>query len=181
MIKEYEFREDMFLDIPKNGIGCELGVCRGYNAVQLYQRSKPKKLFLVDRWIENDDVGGFVHDYREDDYTDSITRVFEQEINENKVVLKKGTTIDFLTTLNDNELDWVYIDASHFYEDVINEINQCLKKVRKGGLIMGHDFHPGDPQRTGVIRPVIEAIQKNEIKMIGISSEKWASYMCEVL
>ena len=47
---------------------------------------------------------------------------------------------------------------------------------------MGHDYmsHP-QVWRTGVIRAVNDFIQAGKMKMIGISLEKYPSYMCEVL
>lgn len=41
----------------------------------------------------------------------------------------------------DEYLDLVYIDASHRYEDVINDIKTWLPKIKKGGYLSGHDYH----------------------------------------
>ena len=43
---------------------------------------------------------------------------------------------DFL----DNSLDFVFIDANHTFEYVVNDIAEWSKKVRPGGIISGHDF-----------------------------------------
>jgi predicted O-methyltransferase YrrM len=43
---------------------------------------------------------------------------------------------DFL----DNSLDFVYIDAGHRFDDVVQDIIKWTKKVRKGGIISGHDY-----------------------------------------
>ena len=31
-IKEYETHIEMYLDLPKGGVGAEIGVCKGFNA-----------------------------------------------------------------------------------------------------------------------------------------------------
>jgi hypothetical protein len=43
----------------------------------------------------------------------------------------------------DQSFDLVYIDASHWYKDVIFDINTWLPKVKKGGYLAGHDYIPG--------------------------------------
>jgi len=43
----------------------------------------------------------------------------------------------------DEHFDLVYIDASHWYDDVIHDINTWLPKVKSGGYLAGHDYHEG--------------------------------------
>ena len=40
----------------------------------------------------------------------------------------------------DNSLDFVFIDASHKYIDVKEDIINWLPKIRKGGILAGDDF-----------------------------------------
>jgi predicted O-methyltransferase YrrM len=40
----------------------------------------------------------------------------------------------------DKSRDLVYIDASHNYEDVKQDIEDWLPKIREGGIICGHDY-----------------------------------------
>ena len=43
-----------------------------------------------------------------------------------------------------NELDFVYIDGLHTYEGCSKDIEVWWPKIRKGGMLMGDDFHmPG--------------------------------------
>lgn len=43
----------------------------------------------------------------------------------------------------DEHFDLVYIDASHWYDDVINDIKTWLPKIKNGGYLAGHDYHEG--------------------------------------
>jgi len=43
----------------------------------------------------------------------------------------------------DEHFDLVYIDASHWYKDVINDINTWLPKIKNGGYLAGHDYIEG--------------------------------------
>jgi len=185
MIKEFEFREEMYLNIiPKNLIGCEIGVCKGLNAINLYHATKPKIFHLVDSWESNENkelLRPELAKYQVDDYEEDVKKIFSKEIEDKCVKLWKMKSNDYFKMISDNYLDWIYIDGDHFYKSVKSDITASLKKVKKGGIIMGHDFHCGHRQRSGVIRAVIESIQNKKMEMIAISSETWASWACRVL
>lgn len=182
-IKEFEFRENIYYSIiPKHKIGCELGVCRGFNSIHLFHSTKPECLHLVDLWGKKPEADKApVLEYIPNDYESEVKKIFEDEIKNKKVKTHKMDTIAFLRLLKDDYLDWVYLDSSHNYEHVTAEIRISLEKVKQGGIIMGHDFHCGDTQRSGVIRAVLEYIQDQKMRMIAISSEKWPTWVCEVL
>ena len=50
------------------------------------------------------------------------------------------------------ELDMVFIDASHGYQDVVNDICAWSSKVRRGGIFAGHDYAPRE--WPGVVQAV---------------------------
>ncbi|NQY01135.1 MAG: class I SAM-dependent methyltransferase [Flavobacteriaceae bacterium] len=52
----------------------------------------------------------------------------------------RTTSLKATTQHTDESLDFVFIDASHQYEDVINHLRTWYPKVKKGGYIGGHDF-----------------------------------------
>lgn len=52
----------------------------------------------------------------------------------------------------DRSLDIVYIDAGHLYEQVLADIKAWKPKVKKGGILCGHDY--GHGQNPGVKRAV---------------------------
>jgi predicted O-methyltransferase YrrM len=43
----------------------------------------------------------------------------------------------------DGHFDLVYIDASHWYNDVMSDINTWLPKIKNGGYLAGHDYIEG--------------------------------------
>lgn len=55
----------------------------------------------------------------------------------------------------DKVLDFVFIDATHEYEGISEDIKCWLPKVRSGGILAGHDYHATD--WPGVVRAVDEA------------------------
>lgn len=54
----------------------------------------------------------------------------------------------------DGWADFIFIDAGHSYETVIQDIEDWLPKLAPGGWFGGHDYHEAHP---GVIRAVNEA------------------------
>jgi hypothetical protein len=48
----------------------------------------------------------------------------------------------------DESLDFVFIDDDHSYENIVKEIPLWLAKVKKGGILAGHDYDFGDVKRA---------------------------------
>jgi hypothetical protein len=186
-IREIETREEMYLEIPKGGIGAEIGACKGMNSIPLFAIAKPEQLFLVDIWTDFDpNEEEWARDIDPKiwygDNEDLVYRIFEQEIKESRIILERQLGGDFLYSLEDNSLDWIYLDSNHEYEAIFIELELSLQKVKKGGYIMGHDYVT-IPQSWGssVIRAVNERIQNGDIKMEAMTLEKWPSYLTKVM
>lgn len=64
--------------------------------------------------------------------------------------------------VDDESLDFVFIDADHSYEECLRDITLWVPKVKKGGLISGHDY--GDERFPGVIEAVHEFFGEENIK-----------------
>ena len=62
---------------------------------------------------------------------------------------------------DDGSLDIVFIDAGHGYEDVCTDIKFWLPKIRKGGIIAGHDIQVLSKDGRVDIRPWQHVCQKN--------------------
>lgn len=65
----------------------------------------------------------------------------------------KGNAAELSHQWPDHYFDFVFIDLSHAYPDTVNDIRAYLPKVKPGGIIAGHDYHPEWP---GVIQSVNE-------------------------
>ena len=61
-------------------------------------------------------------------------------ISLNRCSLHNKSSYDFLTQIPNNYMDVVYIDANHCYEYIKKDITEWTKKVRKGGIVSGHDY-----------------------------------------
>ena len=55
----------------------------------------------------------------------------------------------------DNSLDFVFIDASHIYKYVAEDIDLWEPKVKKGGLVSGHDLDFPDVKKAVAERNIM--------------------------
>jgi ubiquinone/menaquinone biosynthesis C-methylase UbiE len=69
-------------------------------------------------------------------------------------------SLEAVNLYDDESLDFVFIDASHEYEDVKNDILAWLPKVKEGGFIGGHDY---SSSWDGVVRAVDEIFNNSEL------------------
>jgi len=68
-------------------------------------------------------------------------------------------SIEAANQFQDHSLDFVFIDASHEYEDVKNDIKAWLPKVKKNGILAGHDYYTGEQNyHPGVKKAVHECL-----------------------
>ena len=73
---------------------------------------------------------------------------------------------------DDGELDFVFIDAEHSYEAVKADIEAWWRKLRRGGLLIGHDY---DPARfPGVCRAVDEFAEPKQRRIVRAGHSVWA-------
>ena len=85
---------------------------------------------------------------------------------------------DFLTVIpslsenavecfEDEELSFIFIDASHHYEDVKKDIQLWLPKLKKNGIIAGHDYfthvHPGVKQAVDECILYVETVRDQNV------------------
>ena len=64
---------------------------------------------------------------------------FESQ-RELEIQVVRAESKSFLPLLKDDLFDVIYIDGSHYYEDVKKDIQNAKRLIRKGGLICGYDF-----------------------------------------
>jgi len=61
--------------------------------------------------------------------------------NAHKVFFKQLSTDErLLNEIADESIDFIYLDGAHDYENVKKELAPYYSKVRKGGLLAGHDY-----------------------------------------
>ena len=68
----------------------------------------------------------------------------------------KGVSPGVAELFPDEYFDFIYIDASHYYEDVLADIRGWLPKMKHDGLMGGHDY--GDGKHTKQVKQAVVEI-----------------------
>ena len=147
----------------KSLVGCEVGVFRGWNAFNMLYNLPIKKLYLVDPY-ENCKSYKMKTDPK--DNLNACRKHLRKYTN--KIVFVKKLSHKAIDEIP--ELDFCYIDANHGYEYVKRDINLYYQKIKKGGILGGHDFHIDD---IGVIYAVLEFIKENNLELHGHPRDWW--------
>ena len=167
---------DNLLDLlPKKIKIAELGVFRGEFSEIILNKLEPSELFLVDIFPPemcsgDKDGNNIVYDNLEK-YHEILTKKYKRS---KKVKVIKSTTIAFLETIDDEYLDAVYIDADHSYNGVKNDLELSFKKVKTGGVIMGHDYTTS--MFPGVVKAVDEFCVDNNLKINYLTGDGCPTY-----
>lgn len=131
----------------------EVGVWKGtsvaYLAVELINRNKKVVIDCIDTFE------GTPEDGHLEDPILKEGRLYEHFIDNLKSVAEyinpiKAASLDAVNSYEDDSIDYLFIDASHDYENVKADITAWFPKVKSGGIISGHDYSWGPGVRKAV-------------------------------
>ena len=133
-----EHFKTIFQQFP-NGKGVEVGVFKGHFSKNIIDNWNGT-LYMVDVWRPLDynsynDISN--HANHDTAYTDDMNSIKDHEDRAIMIRAKSEIAADIFP---DNSLDFVYIDANHAYQYVVQDINLWYPKVKPGGFICGHDY-----------------------------------------
>ena len=175
--KPGDARGFLLQQLPKQGVGAEVGVHLGDFSKRLLEETSPRKLHLIDPWeIQEGEVyktawyGGGAEGGQEEmnDRCKLVGERFKDQIAAGQVELNRGYSTDELEKFADGYLDWIYIDGNHMYEYVKKDLEMSLVKTKVGGVIAGDDYHSGGWWGDGVIRAVTEFTDNPAVELIAI-------------
>lgn len=140
----------------------EIGVWKGEFAYQILKNCPSvEKYYLVDPWRHLDDWKKplNVSDER-------FNRVFETamkklEFAKDRITVLRGTTLEVVDQIDDNELDLVYIDGDHTAKGIVIDLIRLFPKVKKGGVVGGDDYvdnvyrHDPNHFEPTMVKPVV--------------------------
>jgi hypothetical protein len=138
--------------------GAELGVKRGHFSVYLVDHVPDLSMIAVDLWDQKGNSPRYARYRHENNYNRVIERTAGRPIR----VLRMSTH-EAADAVPDKSLDFAFIDASHEYASVKQDIDDWLPKVRF--MLTGHDYP--DPE-------VRKAVQERFTDIIEGPDQCWA-------
>lgn len=135
-------RTDLALLFTELGFnkGVELGTEAGLYAEVLLKANPNLELACVDAWTAYKGYRDHVTQEKLDGIYQNCHERLLPFIKEGRCVTVRGFGMNEVENFKDNSLDFVYIDANHEYCQVVNDITAWEKKVKKGGIVAGHDY-----------------------------------------
>ena len=145
---------DFLLDkVPSGGTFVELGAWLGKSSSYLCDKATPdKQIVIIDTWKGSPNELTTTHKLAVEQ---DIYELFVENMGERKYKAIKATSKTASRKFKDESLDVVFIDLTHTYEAVKEDIALWLPKVKKGGYLAGDDYHENWP---GVIQAVNEML-----------------------
>lgn len=116
-------------------VGAEIGVFKGEFTEKFCKAGL--KMYAIDPWISYEGAGRTQEiKARQDFLYGHAGRVLAPY----DCALIRKTSVEALKDFEDESLDFVYIDGDHSFKHVATDIEEWTKKVKKGGVVSGHDY-----------------------------------------
>lgn len=126
--------------------GAEIGVFKGEFTEKFCRAGLT--MYAIDPWMAYKGAGRTEQHQEKQDaqFEETVERLSSYDCT----ILRK-TSMEALAYIKDSELDFVYIDGDHSFRHIAADLVEWSQKVRKGGIIAGHDYFNTAPHASNVI------------------------------
>jgi hypothetical protein len=123
-------------------VGAEVGVARGNLTKTVLARNPQLHMYAVDLWAPMPEGVDGGKQYKLWDFT-NIKKRFDEQTSpfRSRLTVLHGISWEISDQVEDNSLDFVFLDADHEYESVIKDIQAWTPKLKPNGMMSGHDTH----------------------------------------
>ena len=125
--------------------GAEIGVATGRYSEILCQKIPGLYLWAVDPW------GEYPDNWRTDESQEVAYQEAVKKLEPYNVEIMRATSLEASLAIP-LDLDFVFIDGSHTFDNVMLDIILWTPKVRRGGIVAGHDYYKF--RKSGVIEAI---------------------------
>ena len=144
--------------------GVEVGVKFGTLSQQILESlPQVRRMTLVDPWkeypAEHSDREKFGYAGRDQEGWDRMARMCAERLEPfgKRVKIMRATSLEATAQMQSQRAWFVYLDASHSYEDVLADCKAWWPLVEQGGLLCGDDYSPpGSDRRTESVSSAVE-------------------------
>lgn len=120
-------------------VGVEIGVDTGLFSEKLCKAGL--KLYAIDPWLSYSDYAWLESGQKR---IDEHFETAQRRLAPYECEIIRKYSMEAVKDFQDGSLDFVYIDGNHGFKFVTEDIYEWSKKVKKGGIISGHDYQNGE-------------------------------------
>lgn len=158
----YDFSQEY---IRSGGYALEIGPWKGRSSYVIASvcREKGAVLYTLDTFRGVDDYETHRSKFERNAYHEAVVnpdfyKIFINNIRGLPVAILIGNSNEVINHIPDKICDFAFIDGNHESPAINNDIKNCIRKVRTGGMVSGHDL--GIPW-TDVKKAVEEILKKD--------------------
>ena len=149
-------------------VGVEVGVCLAHTTESFVKGiNNLKKLYAVDNYPTFVDWDG--SDWNKD-RQDLMKKAAQDKMlaHKDKVEFLHVSSEEFVKTIEDESLDFVFIDGDHSFEAALKDFQNYYPKVKTGGIFGGHDI-----QLDSVRNALTYFLKEKSNEVIGVTNSAW--------
>ena len=149
------------LDLLDCRVGIEIGVRKGQNLKNLAKNTKWETLYGLDCWKE-DPTRPEINDasFKQVDLNNQYQSCVDYAKTNPKVKIVRNFSYEGSQEFEDNYFDFIYIDAAHDYDSVVEDLNAWWPKLKEDGIFSGHDYFPDTRIWRGKACGVYQAVNE---------------------
>lgn len=162
-------------------VGAEIGVYKAEFTERFCQAGF--KMYAVDGWMAYEEYNEPTRNFqkRQDFLYGHAKRTLAPYPD---CTIIRKPSMEAVKDFADESLDFVYIDANHSFKYAVEDIHEWSKKVRKGGVVSGHDYAESSMIKVKIaVDAYTRAYEVNNWYVLGRSDapkgekrEKWRSW-----
>lgn len=167
------------------GCGVEVGVKEGDFSEHLLRHWRGSHLISVDPWMEDAaeayvDVANVPQAVHEGFHAKAVRRLAAFG---GRSSVWRTTSAEAAERIPHHSLDFVYLDARHDHDSVLEDLHAWFDRVRPGGVLAGHDYVDGH-FTAGVfgVKSAVDAFfaERGIPVYATLLDEPWLSWMVEI-
>jgi hypothetical protein len=162
--------------LPENSRIVELGCWKGKSSSFLLVEAKNSNKFFDIHLCDTFEGSEEHYDENSVHYAEDIDKVFDQfkhnvEQANYPYVVHRMDSLELSSKFDNDSIDFLFIDTDHSYEHVSKELKAWYPKVKKGGIIAGHDYNSAGG--GGVVEAVDEFFYEELTLVQGSITTSW--------
>ena len=154
-MKKFVSKYDLLKHFAELGFtkGAEIGVAEGKFAESMFKAIPNLDLYCIDIWrpYRGNRWGGS-RERNKHHFKATVNRLYPY-----KAHILREMSMDAVKRFRPGSLDFVFIDANHSFDYVVQDLVEWTKRVRIGGIVFGDDYYEfdcGKQNYGGVVKAV---------------------------